>query len=342
MDKKKIDENNNNNNKELLYAIQGAKIHKNVGKKVRTYLRPNLTLKEIANFIETEIKIQTGFNIDNPIDKGIGFPTGLSINNLAAHYTPNYNEPDIIFKESDIIKIDYGVQFNGTIIDSAFTYSFNPEYQEFINISRNLTNYATSLCGIDVILGEIGREIEEYVNSKEIEINGKIKNIKIMRDLCGHKIAPYKIHDGKAVPNVKIFYPLRMQESEFYAIEPFITTGNGISIIKDQEANSHYMVSDKIDINSKNNIGLNKSDKLLYNFILKNYSTLPFCSRWIHELYEQKIIEIYSSLNTLVSKNILNEYPPIYDIEGSIISQFEHTIYIKDNGIINLTKNDYY
>jgi methionyl aminopeptidase len=329
-----------NKDKELLYAIQGAKVHKNVGKKLRTYLKPNLTLKEIANFIETEIKSQTNFNIDNPIEKGIGFPTGLSINNLAAHYTPNYNELDILFKESDIIKIDYGVQFNGTIIDSAFTYSFNPDYQEFINISRNLTNYAVSLCGPDVILGEIGKDIEEYVKSKEIEINGKIENIKIMKDLCGHKIAPYKIHDGKAVPNVKIFYPLRMQEGEFYAIEPFITTGNGISIIK--EPNSHYMISNKIDISSNNNLRLNKSDKFLYDFILKNYSSLPFCSRWIHELFEGKYIDNNYSLNKLVSKNILNEYPPIYDIEGSIISQFEHTIYIKDKGIINLTKNDYY
>jgi methionyl aminopeptidase len=319
--------------KQLLYAIKGANIHKNIGKKTRDYLKPNITLKEIANFIETEIKEQSKFDCDNPLIQGIGFPTGLSINNLAAHYTPNYNESDIILKESDIIKIDYGVHFNGTIIDSAFTFSFNPNYEEFINISKDVTNYAVSLCRPDVILGEIGKDIEEYVNSKEIEINGKIENINIMKDLCGHKIGPYKIHAGKAVPNVKIYYPLRMEIGEFYAIEPFITTGNGKSILKNP--NSHYMISD----NNKN-YNLNKNDKLLYEFIIKNYSTLPFCSRWIHELFKKDYID--QSLNNLVSKNILNEYPPIYDIEGSIISQFEHTIYIKDNGIVNLTKNEYY
>jgi methionyl aminopeptidase len=335
--------------KQLLYAIKGANIHKNVGKKTREYLKPNLTLKEIANFIETEIKNQTLFNIDKPLEQGIAFPTGLSINNLAAHYTPNYNEPDIILKETDIIKIDYGVHFNGTIIDSAFTFSFNPKYEEFINLSKNITNYAISLCKPDVILGEIGKDIEEYINSKEIEIDGKIQKINVMKDLCGHKIEPYKIHARKAVPNINIFYPYRMEVGEFYAIEPFITTGNGKSILKNP--NSHYMIADnKENINYK----FNKSDKLLYEFILKNYSTLPFCSRWIHDIYSN--IEIFennmslllykenidSSLENLVNNKILNEYPPIYDINGSIISQFEHTIYIKENGIINLTKNDYY
>ena len=338
--------------KQLLYAIKGANIHKNVGKKTREYLHPNISLKEIAQFIENEIKIETKYNINTPLLQGIGFPTGLSINNLAAHYTPSYNEQDILLKETDIIKIDYGIHINGTIIDSAFTFSFNPKYEEFINLSKKVTNYAISLCKPDAILGEIGRDIEEYVKSKEIEIDGKIEQINLMKDLCGHKIAPYKIHAGKAVPNINIFYPYRMEVGEFYAIEPFITTGKGKSILKNP--NSHYMLADNIDINkiynkSNNNYNYNKnyeSDKLLYDFIIKHYSTLPFCSRWIEELFDNNELKQNQNLNNtlqnLVNNKILNEYPPIYDIDNSIISQFEHTIYIKDNSIINLTKNEYY
>jgi methionine aminopeptidase len=41
-------------------------------------------------------------------------------------------------------------------------------------------------------------------------------------------------------------------------------------------------------------------------------------------------------------KIILKSYPPIYDVDNSIITQFEHTIFIKENGMINLTKNDFY
>ncbi len=323
-------------NKDLLNAIKGATVHKNVKIKLIEYIKPNLTLKNIANFIENEIKIQTKYDIDNPLNAGIGFPTGLSLNNLAAHYTPNTNDEDIIFKDTDIIKIDYGVHYNGVIIDSAFTMSFNSLYDEFIEISKKTTDYAISLCAPDVILGELGKEIEEYVTSKEITINNITYKLNVMKELCGHNLSPFHIHAGKAVPNISINYPKRMNVGEFYAIEPFITTGNGINIYK--EPNSHYMIN-----NINNNVinKLNNKDKYLYDLINKNFSTLPFCERWIIELinkYDNKYNNDDNKLfDNLINKNILNKYPPIYDIEDSIISQFEHTIYIKNNGIINLT-----
>jgi methionyl aminopeptidase len=227
------------NKNTLVNAIKSADVHKKTGTYIRTILKPGLSLKEIALLIENNIKKELLFDINNPLDKGIGFPVGLSLNNCAAHYTPNYYEQDIILKEDDILKIDYGVHIGGTIIDSAFTVYFNSKYDEFINISKSITKYAVSLCGPDAILGEIGGDIEEYIKSKEIIIDNKNYDLKVMGDLTGHLISKYDIHAGKAVPNVKIFYPLRMNPNEYYAIEPFITTGNGKSLLK--TPNSHFM-----------------------------------------------------------------------------------------------------
>jgi methionyl aminopeptidase len=331
--------------KNLLKAIKASTIHKKIGKNIREYIKVGMDLHEISSFIEEEIKKEVNYDLNNPLEKGIGFPVGLSLNNLAAHYTPNFEESKIFLKNTDILKIDYGIHFNGVIIDSAFTFSFNPLYEEFIQISKNVTNYAVSLCGPDVILGEIGEKIHEYVLSKEIEIEGKIYNLDVMQDLSGHKIDVFKIHAGKAVPNIKIFYPVRMKEQEFYAIEPFITTGKGKNIIKGPI--SHFMINNNFELNFNKYI-FNKNEKVILEIIKKYYHTLPFCQKWIY----QEILKLDSSyltslninkiLKKFIEKNILQEYPPIYDIDNSIISQFEHTIYIKENGIINLTKNDYY
>jgi len=321
-------------NKNLLDAIKCAIVHKKVGSYIRENIKINMTLKNIAILIEDKIKEEIGFDINNPISQGIAFPVGLSLNNCAAHYTPNYNEEDILLKDDDIIKIDYGVHKNGIIIDSAFTLSLNSKYDEFINISKNLTNYAVSLCSVDAVLGDIGKDIEEYVKSKEITIDNKTYQLKTMTELSGHLIAPYQIHAGKAVPNVSIFYPMRMKEFEYYAIEPFLTNGDGYSILK--SPNSHYMLSKNHDI--VNN--LNENECKVYDIIKKNYYTLPFCQRWLYELEES--IKYDNILKNLEKKKIINVYPPIYDINNSIISQFEHTIFIKEKGIINLTKNDYY
>ena len=321
------------NNTYLIDAIKASFTHKKVGKYLReNIIKPGVSLKEIANITENKIKEFINYDPENPLEKGIAFPVGLSINNCAAHYTPNYNDLDIFLKDSDILKIDYGVHYNGIIIDSAFTMHFDSKYDEFINASKDVTDFAVKQCGPDAILGEIGKEIEEFVHSYEIEINGKLVHLKTMKDLCGHLISRYEIHAGKAVPNTSIFYPLRMIENEFYAIEPFITTGNGISIIKGE--NSHLMLN-------KNNLE-EKINNPIYDIIKKHFHTLPFCKKWLHELYIEDVSNINSLLNNLIEQKILNEYPPLYDIENSIISQFEHTIFIKNNGIINLTKNDFY
>lgn len=54
--------------------------------------------------------------------------------------------------------------------------------------------------------------------------------VRVLKDLCGHKIDPYVIHAGKAVPSIGLpHYTKRMMERETYAIEVFPTTGSGES-----------------------------------------------------------------------------------------------------------------
>jgi methionyl aminopeptidase len=146
-----------------------------------------------------------------------------------------------------------------------------------------------------------------------------------MRDLSGHLIRPYTIHAGKAVPNIAIEYPSRMIEGEFYAIEPFLTTGDGVSIYT--EPNSHCMLKTKTN---------NKRNKY-YEYLFKQYNTLPFCIRWLDR---EKWNYEYTRLKR---DNLLLEYPPIYDVKGSYVSQFEHTIYVREKGgNICLTNNNNY
>ncbi len=48
---------------------------------------------------------------------GIAFPTGCSINNVAAHYSPN-NGDNTVLKYGDVMKIDFGTHIGGTLLVS--------------------------------------------------------------------------------------------------------------------------------------------------------------------------------------------------------------------------------
>eukprot|EP00434_Breviolum_minutum_P021447 symbB.v1.2.018926.t1/scaffold1517.1/size114154/9 len=45
----------------------------------------------------------------NGLEAGWGFPTGCSLNWVAAHYTPNYGD-ETVLQFDDVCKLDFGVQ----------------------------------------------------------------------------------------------------------------------------------------------------------------------------------------------------------------------------------------
>lgn len=49
---------------------------------------------------------------ENGLEAGLAFPTGCSINNCAAHYTPNAGDPTVL-QYDDVCKIDFGTHING-------------------------------------------------------------------------------------------------------------------------------------------------------------------------------------------------------------------------------------
>jgi methionyl aminopeptidase len=65
---------------------RGAEVHRLVRKHARKFIRPGMTMTDIANGIEDGVRALVE---ENGLEAGIGFPTGLSLNNCAAHYTPN-------------------------------------------------------------------------------------------------------------------------------------------------------------------------------------------------------------------------------------------------------------
>ena len=174
---------------------------------------------------------------ESGLQRGIGFPTGCSLNHVAAHYTPNTGD-ETVLQYDDVMKIDFGTQIDGRIIDCAWTVAFNPRYDPLLEAAREATNTGIKTAGIDVRLGDIGAAIQEVMESYEVELDGKTYPVKI-QNLNGHSIGPYQIHAGKSVPIVKGGEQTKMEEGELYAIETFGSTGRGY-VVEDMEC-SHYM-----------------------------------------------------------------------------------------------------
>jgi methionyl aminopeptidase len=123
---------------------QGAEIHRQVRQFAQSELiKPGASLLSIAEGIEDGVRALTGhqgLETGDGLKAGMGFPTGLCLNNVAAHWTPNPREKDVFLKESDVLKVDFGVHVNGRIVDSAFTVAFDPMYDNLLTAVKEATN----------------------------------------------------------------------------------------------------------------------------------------------------------------------------------------------------------
>ena len=133
---------------------RAAEVHRQVRKYARKHIKPGMSMIEIAETVEDGTRALVE---EEGLECGVGFPTGLSLNNCAAHYTPNAGDQtstctrviDIceisvhvsqVLKQGDVLKVDFGVHVKGRILDSAFTMNFEPTYDELLKAVQDATN----------------------------------------------------------------------------------------------------------------------------------------------------------------------------------------------------------
>lgn len=309
----------------------GSSIHKEIRSYIRPFLKPGLKLSELASLIENKcVELTKGEGVNS----GIGFPSSLSVNNCAAHFTPS-SKFDVTLDEKSITKIDFGVEVNGWITDSAFTIAFNEDYKQLLDGVKDATYTGIKNAAIDVNVKEWAKDIQEVMESYEVTINGKTKPIKAIKNLGGHDILKYKIHGEYFLPSSDIFmFPNNMRfKKGVYAVETFGSTESDWVEEKTFE-NTIYMNNPKYLQKIK------PEDKKFYNNLLKNFSTIPYCDRYLDTLYGDN--QYLPKMKTLAETGVVTEYPPLYCKKDGMTAQYEHTIYLDEGKkIIFSNSTDY-
>lgn len=297
---------------------KAAEVHRHIRQHVMTIAKPGIPLERLAQEIEAGVRALVGHPGIIPGDAlrgGLAFPTGLCVNNIAAHWTPNPGGREVILQHDDVLKVDFGVHVNGRIVDSAFTLAANPVYDNLLAAVKAATDTGLKEAGIDARMDHISGEIQEVMESYEVELNGKSIPVKAIRSLTGHNILRYKIHGDKQVPFVKTRTAQRMEEGDIFAIETFGTTGSGRT--RDDIGVYGYGRKDNVST-----AGLHQAAaKSLLKTIDEHFGTLVFSKRYLEHI---GVNNYHLGMKTLIANDIVESYGPLVDVPGSFVAQFEH------------------
>ncbi len=280
--------------------IKAGKICKEIKKKLPSFIKPDLSILGAAEWIEAEIKKAGGLP---------SFPVNISINEIAAHFSP-MPKYEGVFKQGDMVKVDFGAHIDGFPSDNAVSFDLG-ENEELFLASKDALAAATEVIlsrGADSTLSEIGSAIEKAITTR---------GFNPITNLTGHSIAQWNLHDGLSILNYDSGSDRKIGEG-IIAIEPFATNGEGR--VKNGQSSEIYRLVSRRPQRLPN---LRK----LVNEIVK-FKTLPFCSRWVSKP---------EYLRMLVKSETLHNYPLLVEVSGGMVSQAEDTFYIKDGKVTIVT-----
>ena len=268
-------------------------------------IKTGVSFLEVANSIESKIS-DTG--------AGLAFPVNISVNEIAAHYSPRHNDT-LIFKKGDVVKLDLGAHIDGYIADTAITVEVEANnYKDMINASSDALDAAINLMKPDINLFEIGKIVQETIISY---------GFKPIDNLTGHSMQRYVIHAGMSVPNI----PDRLHSNkpkigDVLAIEPFAT--NGAGHVASGDGSNIYLCKE-----SFNPVHIrDKKTEIIFNKMKNKFKTLPFAQRWFEKLFSDSD----ATLRKLSFVGLIKHYPQLIDAKKGIVTQKEHTVILTEEG----------
>ncbi|HEX5457501.1 MAG TPA: type II methionyl aminopeptidase [Candidatus Nitrosotalea sp.] len=289
--------------------INAGKIASEVRENARRKNHVGSTLEEICNSIEKEI-----------ITKGgkCAFPVNVSLNEIAAHYTAEPNDK-IIVKDTDLLKIDLGVQINGHIADTAVTVCYEPKYDFLVQAAESALREAMSIIRVGAKSSDVGKIIEN--TAKQM---GGIP----IANLSGHSLEQYTIHAGKSVPNIWSIGSFSFQSTEAYACEPFVTTPDGSGFVREGKVRNIFSLV------TRKRTKDDDANKMI-DFIWQKFNMLPFALRWFIPEYNEKTAR--ELLERLIKNKVVRSYPILIEANEQRVAQAEHTFIPQENGALVTT-----
>ncbi|HXY83507.1 MAG TPA: type II methionyl aminopeptidase [Candidatus Saccharimonadales bacterium] len=264
-------------------------------------------LLEICELVEAKIR---------ELGAGPAFPCNVGVNEVAAHYTSPWKDP-LMIPDNSLVKIDFGVEVNGCITDTAITLSLNPQYDSMIVAAEAALQEAIAAIAPGRKLSEIGTLVERCISRY---------GFKPIRNLTGHKIERYRIHAGKSVPNVSGIESGRFEVGEIYAVEPFVTLKGAEGAVHEADTAYIYRFVRAKGAKSKESLDLAE-------YLQRRYRTMPFASRWVFDFGEYEKV----AFEELVANRCVVGYPVLVEVSENVVAQAEHTLLVTAEGCRVLT-----
>ncbi|KAE8661033.1 ERBB-3 BINDING PROTEIN 1 [Hibiscus syriacus] len=277
--------------------------------------KPKSKIVDICEKGDSFIREQTGNmykNAKKEIEKGVAFPTCISVNNVVCHFSPLASDTSEL-EEGDMVKIDMGCHIDGFIAVVARTHvdkdgPVSGRQADVIAAANTAAEVALRLVRpgkkiivlIDICRG--GNFAENKDVTDAIQKVAAAYDCKIVEGVLSRQLKQFVIDGNKVIlsvsdPDTRVD-DADFEESEVYAVDIVASTGEGKPKLLDEKQTSLFIG------------GLALEEK-------RARLVLVEC----------------------VNQNLLQPYPVLHEKPGDYIAHIMFTVLLMPNGSVRITSH---
>jgi curved DNA binding protein len=259
------------------------------------------------------------------IEKGVAFPTCISVNELVGHFSPLKGESKLL-KAGDIAKIDLACHIDGFIAAAAHTIVVGDEKVEDRRADVVMAAWNAAEAALRLI--QVGN-----TNVQVTEVLGKVAEefkCKPMQGVLSHQMKKHVIDGNKCIISVETAEEkvdeFEFEMNEVYCIDIVMSTGEG----KGKETELRHTVFKRAP--EVNYMLKTQKARQFISEVNKKFPALPFTLRAIEDEQVARV-----GVSEAKRHELLEEYPVLKEKDKEIVAQFKFTVLLLPGGTKKIT-----
>jgi len=263
------------------------------------------------------------------VEKGIAFPTCVSVNHQVCHNSPGVEDATVL-EEGQSVKLDLGAHVDGFVATVAHTVVLMGD------MNAPVTGVQADVMAAAVTAGEAAiRKLRPGCNAadvgKAIERVAEDFGVNVVEGVLTHSMKRFVIDGNKVILN-KPSPELKagdetIEVNEVYALDIVLSSGEGKPKIHDERETSVY----KRAIEKSYKLKMQAS-RAVFSEITKKFPTMPFTMRAMGDIRGARL-----GLVECMKHELLHEYPVLYEKAGDCVAHFKATVLVMQNGNDRIT-----
>ncbi|URE05024.1 Proliferation-associated protein 2G4 [Musa troglodytarum] len=292
--------------------------------------KPKAKIVDLCEQGDAFIREQAGNiykNVKKKIERGVAFPTCISVNNTVCHFSPLASD-DTVVEENDIVKIDMGCHIDGFIAVVGHTHVI----QEGPVTGRAADVIAAANTAAEVALRLVRPGKKNKDVTEAIQKVAAAYDCKIVEGVLSHQLKQFVIDGNKVIisvtnPETRVD-EFEFEENEVYAIDVVTSTGEGKPKLLDEKQTTIY----KRAVDKNYHLKM-KSSRFIFSEISQKFPIMPFSARALEE--KRARLGLVECMN----HDLLQPYPVLHEKPGDLVAHIKFTVLLMPNGSDRITSH---